>query len=58
MLETFTEFFRHMAEEYPRWNFIFFYDERQFNRIVSGIKYTLILSVLCVIFSVIIGVVT
>ena len=57
MLETFTEFFRQVAEEYPRWNFIFFYDERQFNRIVSGIKYTLVLSVLCVIFSVIIGVV-
>ncbi|MEM8649683.1 MAG: amino acid ABC transporter permease [Pseudomonadota bacterium] len=57
MLEAFTEFFRQMAEEYPRWNFIFFYDERQWNRIVSGMKYTLILSVACVIFSVIIGVV-
>lgn len=57
MLEAFTEFFRQMAEEYPRWNFIFFYDERQWNRIVGGIKYTLILSIACVIFSVIIGVV-
>ena len=57
MLDAFTEFFRHMADEYPRWNFIFFYDERQFDRIVNGIKYTLILSVACVLFSVIIGVV-
>ncbi|MEM9330840.1 MAG: amino acid ABC transporter permease [Pseudomonadota bacterium] len=57
MLEAFMEFFRQMAEEYPRWNFIFFYDERQWNRIVSGIQYTLILSVTCVIFSVVIGVV-
>ena len=57
MLEAFTDFFRQMAEEYPRWNFIFFYDERQWNRIVSGIKYTLVLSVACVIFSVIIGIV-
>lgn len=57
MLEAFTEFFRQMAEDYPRWNFIFFYDERQWNRVVSGIKYTLILSVACVILSVIIGVV-
>ena len=57
MLEAFMEFFRQMAEDYPRWNFIFFYEERQWGRIVSGIKYTLVLSFACVILSVIIGVI-
>ncbi len=57
MLEAFTELFRHIAEDHPRWNFIFFYDERQFWRIVGGIQYTILLSIACVIFSVIIGVV-
>ncbi len=57
MLESFTEFFRQLADEYPRWNFIFFYDERQWWRIVSGFKYTVWLSIACVIFSVIIGIV-
>jgi polar amino acid transport system permease protein len=56
MLEAFMEFFRQMADDYPRWNFIFFYEERQWARIVSGIKYTLVLSIACVIFSVIIGI--
>jgi len=57
MLEAFAEFFRQVAEEYPRWNFIFFHDERQWWRVVSGFKYTVILSIACVIFSVIIGIV-
>ena len=57
MLEAFAEFFRQFAEEYPRWNFIFFHDERQFWRVVSGFQYTVILSIACVIFSVIIGIV-
>jgi len=57
MLETFTEFFRYIAEEYPRWNFIFFYDPDQWKRIVGGFQYTVILSIACVIFSLVIGVV-
>ena len=57
MLEAFTEFFRQFAEEYPRWNFIFFHDPRQWARLVSGFQYTVWLSIACVIFSVIIGVV-
>ncbi len=57
MLEAFTEFFRQLAEDYPRWNFIFFHDPRQWARIVSGFQYTILLSIACVIFSVIIGVV-
>lgn len=57
MIEMFAEFFRQMAEDYPRWNFIFFHDPRQWSRVVSGIQYTIWLSIACVIFSVIIGVV-
>lgn len=57
MLEAFIEFFRQIADEYPRWNFIFFYEPRQWARIVKGLQYTLILSFACVILSVIIGVV-
>lgn len=57
MLEAFMEFFRQLAEDAPRWNFIFFYEERQWLRIVSGIKYTIYLSVACVILSVVIGIV-
>ncbi len=57
MVEIITEFFRQGAEDYPRWNFIFFYEPRQWNRIVSGFQYTVWLSVACLIFSVIIGVV-
>ena len=57
MIETFAEFFRQVAEDYPRWNFIFFHDPRQWWRVVSGIQLTIWLSVACVIFSVIIGIV-
>lgn len=57
MLEAFMEFFRQLADDYPRWNFIFFYEPRQWARIVKGLQYTLVLSFACVIFSVIIGVV-
>jgi len=57
MLEAFSEFFRQLAEAHPRWDFIFFHEERQWNRIVSGLKYTVLLSVACVAFSVVIGVV-
>ena len=49
-------YFQDLAAEYPRWNFIWLYDEKQAGRIVSGLYYTVILSVACVIFSVIIGV--
>ncbi len=57
MLEVITEFFIQFADQHPRWNFIFFYDARQWDRIVSGFQYTVWLSVACLIFSVIIGVV-
>lgn len=57
MLEAFTEFFRQVAEEHPRWNFIFFYEPRQWARIVKGLQHTLFLSFACVVLSVVIGVV-
>jgi len=50
-------YFQDLAAEYPRWNFIWLYDEKQAGRILSGLYYTIWLSVACVIFSVIIGVV-
>ncbi len=57
MLEAFTEFFRQLADDYPRWNFIFFHEPRQWARIVKGLQHTVVLSIACVLFSVIIGVV-
>ena len=57
MIEAFQQFFLQVAEDHPRWNFIFFHDPVQWARVVKGLYYTVILSVACVIFSVIIGVV-
>jgi polar amino acid transport system permease protein len=51
------EFFRQLAEDAPRWNFIWMYEERQQGKILGGIWMTVQLSVACVIFSVIIGVI-
>jgi len=56
LLEAFTEFFRQLAEDHPRWNFIFFYDSFQWWRIVGGLKVTIYLSIACVFLSMIIGV--
>lgn len=50
-------YFQSVAAEYPRWNFIWLYDAKQTGRILSGLYYTLILSVACVLLSVVIGVV-
>ncbi|MDC0738295.1 amino acid ABC transporter permease [Cognatishimia sp. SS12] len=57
MLESFADFFQQFAQENPRWNFIFFYEEKQAGKIWTGLKYTVWLSIACVIFSVIIGVI-
>ena len=53
----FEEFFRQLAEDYPRWNFIWLYEPRQTERVLDGIWMTIKLSVACVIFSLVIGVV-
>ena len=57
MLEAFQTYFRELADTYPKWNFIFFYDPTQWDRVVSGLWVTIKLSIICVILSVIIGVV-
>ena len=57
MPESIATFFRELAETHPKWNFIFFYDPVQGERVLSGLWMTIQLSVVCVIFSVVIGVV-
>ena len=57
MLEQVQAYFRQLAETHPKWNFIFFYDPVQFDRVVSGLWTTVELSVVCVIASVVIGVI-
>lgn len=53
----FADFFRQLAEEYPRWNFIWLYDERQAGKLISGLSLTIQLSIACIFFSLVIGVV-
>ncbi|MFT7533501.1 MAG: polar amino acid transport system permease protein, partial [Gammaproteobacteria bacterium] len=55
-MNSFQQYFFDLAQEYPRWNFIFFYDPVQADRVIEGLWMTLELSVICVILSVIIGV--
>ena len=50
-------FFQQLAEDAPRWNFIWMYEERQQGKILSGLWMTVKLSLMCLIFSVIIGLV-
>lgn len=57
MIEAIQAFFRELAETYPKWNFIFFYEPTQFERVMSGLWMTIKLSVICVLLSVVIGVV-
>lgn len=57
MLDAFQAFFRDLAQTHPKWNFIFFYDPVQTDRVLSGLWMTVQLSVVCVILSVIIGIV-
>ncbi len=51
------EFFRELAETYPQMNFVFFYDPVQWQRVVDGFWMTVRLAVICIVFSVIIGVI-
>lgn len=57
MIDFIRQFFLDLYDVAPRWNFIFFHDPVQWDRLVSGFWVTVELSVLCVIFSVIIGIV-
>ena len=56
-MNAFQQYFYDLAQEYPRWNFIYFYDPTQTERVIDGLGMTVQLSVICVIFSVIIGVI-
>ena len=55
-MEYLADFFRYIAEEYPRWNFIWMYQPVQQGKILSGIWMTIQLSVACLLLSVVIGV--
>jgi polar amino acid transport system permease protein len=57
MIEVFQEFFRDLASDFPTWNFIFFYEERQWGKVVSGLWMTIQLSVVCVFLSVVVGII-
>jgi len=55
-MSDFQDFFRELAAASPEWNFIWLYDARQMARVISGITTTIELSLLCLVFSVVIGV--
>ncbi len=57
MLQGIQDYFRALAETHPKWNFIYIYDPVQAGRVLEGLAMTLQLSVICVVLSVIIGVV-
>ena len=54
-MNEFQQYFFDIAEQYPRWNFIFFYDPVQTDRVLSGLWMTVKLSVICVLLSVVVG---
>ncbi len=56
MIDFIRVFFQDLAEAYPKWNFIFFYEPAQWDKVVSGIWVTLELSIVCVILSVVVGI--
>jgi polar amino acid transport system permease protein len=55
-MNSFQQYFYDLAQIHPKWNFIYFYDPTQTARVVEGFWMTLELSVICVLFSVVIGV--
>ena len=57
MIESIATFFRELYQTHPKWNFIFFYEPAQFERVLGGLWMTVKLSVICVLASVVIGVV-
>ena len=56
MIESFQTYFRTLADTHPKWNFVYLYDPVQTARVGEGLWMTLQLSVVCVVFSVVIGV--
>ena len=56
-MNSFQQYFYDLAQTHPKWNFIYLYDPTQTARVIEGFWMTLELSIICVILSVIIGVV-
>ena len=56
-MNAFQQFFFDLSADHPRWNFIFFYDPVQADRVLDGLWMTCQLSIICVILSVVIGLV-
>ena len=56
-MDAVAEFFREIAADHPRWNFIWMYEPVQQGKILSGIWMTVKLSLACLLFSVVIGIV-
>ena len=56
MLQAIQDYFRELYEAHPSWNFIYIYDPVQAERVLDGLLMTIWLSVVCVILSVVIGV--
>ena len=56
-MNSFQQYFYDLAQTHPKWNFIYLYDPTQTDRVIEGLWMTLELSVICVLLSVIIGVV-
>jgi polar amino acid transport system permease protein len=54
-MNSFQQYFYDLAQTHTKWNFIFFYEPLQFERLLTGLWVTVQLSVVCVILSVIIG---
>ncbi|MDT1061023.1 amino acid ABC transporter permease [Paracoccus sp. CPCC 101403] len=50
------DFFRELAASSPRWNFVWLYDAHQMDRVLTGLWMTIKLSLLCLVFSVVIGI--
>ena len=57
MPEFIRQFFLEIYKNDPKWNFIFFYDSVQADRVIEGFWTTIELSVICVFLSVVIGIV-
>ena len=55
-MERIADFFRELAADYPRWNFIWMYEPMQQGKVLSGIWMTIKLSIACLILSMVIGV--
>ena len=57
MPEAIGHFFLELYKSDPKWNFIFFYDPVQMDRVIEGFWTTIELAVVCVLSSVVIGIV-